>query len=363
MAAQIAADDGLDRDPGFLPDFCSAAVVFGLVIFVALLAIVLVVAGQPAPGQLWSGLARVSLFLLWIALTAAAVLCYTRPRLEALGPRRGGMAALAVLAGVVGLVSAIAWMLSAWWAGRTGLPPDAVIRSGPGRFVAGNVIVGLIVGGAALRYFYVSQQWRRNVEMEARSRIRALQARIRPHFLFNSMNTIASLIPSSPDRAEEAIEDLSDLFRASLADAGSMIRLKEELEIAKGYERIESLRLGGRLRVDWDVADLPMRALIPGLSIQPLIENAIYHGIERLPEGGLVTVRGRRLDDHRVEVSVANPVPRKGTPASRTGHRIALENLRQRFEIAYGREGEVAIDDTDERYEVRLRFPEATEVS
>ncbi len=362
MAAQFAADDGFDRDPGFLPDFCSAAVVFGLVLFVALLAIVLVVAGQPGPGQLWSELARVSLFLLWIVLTAAAVLCYTRPRLEALGPRRGGMAALALLGGVVGLVSAAAWILSAWWAGRTGLPPDAVIPSGPGRFVAGNVIVGLIVGGAALRYFYVSQQWRRNVEMEARSRIRALQARIRPHFLFNSMNTIASLISSSPSRAEEAIEDLSDLFRASLADAGSMIRLKEELEIARGYERIESLRLGERLRVDWEVSELPMGALIPGLSIQPLIENAIYHGIERLPEGGAVTVLGRRLDDRRIEVAVSNPVPRDGAPAARPGHRIALENLRQRFEIDFGRHGEVLTRDTEQGYDVRLRFPETTEV-
>jgi two-component system sensor histidine kinase AlgZ len=358
MAAPTAAEDGLGRDPGFLPDFCSPGVVLGLVLFVALLAIVLVVAGQPASGQLWSALARTSLFLLWIALTGAAVLCYTRPRLEALGPTQGGIAALAILALVVGAVSAAAWALSAWWAQRTGLPMDTVVSGQPGRFVLGNTVVGLIVGGAALRYFYVSQQWRRNVEMEARARIRALQARIRPHFLFNSMNTIASLIPTAPERAEEAIEDLSDLFRASLADAGSMIRLKEELEIARGYERIESLRLGDRLRVDWDIDSLPMRAMIPGLSIQPLIENAIYHGIERLPAGGTVTVSGSRTADQRIEVSVRNPVPGNDAPASRSGHRIALENLRQRFAIAFGRDGEVAIDETGEGYAVKLRFPE-----
>jgi two-component system, LytTR family, sensor histidine kinase AlgZ len=144
-----------------------------------------------------------------------------------------------------------------------------------------------------LRYFWVAAQWRRNVEAEARSRIRALQARIRPHFLFNSMNTIAALTRSDPARAEEAVEDLADLFRASLSDATSTVTLKEELELSRIYQRIEQHRLGDRLAVEWRIKALPLRARIPALSVQPLLENAIYHGIEQLAGGGTVVVEGR----------------------------------------------------------------------
>ena len=121
------------------------------------------------------------------------------------------------------------------------------------------VMIAAVVGAMTLRYFYVSQQWRRSVELEARARIHALQARIRPHFLFNSMNTIASLTRSNPAQAEEAIEDLSDLFRVSLSDARAQITLQEEIEIARTYQRIEQLRLGDRLQVRWDVGALPPR--------------------------------------------------------------------------------------------------------
>src|SRR5690606_35547004 len=115
-----------------------------------------------------------------------------------------------------------------------------------------------------------------------------LQARIRPHFLFNSMNTIASLTRSNPEQAEQAIEDLADLFRASLGDAHTQISLEDELEIARTHQRIEQLRLGDRLRVSWDIDGLPPRAQVPCLIVQPLLENAVYHGIEMLPAGGTV---------------------------------------------------------------------------
>ena len=175
-------------------------------------------------------------------------------------------------------------------------------RASTGRFLLPNVGIAAIVGALALRYFHVAHEWRRSVELEARSRIRALQARIRPHFLFNSMNTIASLTRSDPARAEEAIEDLSDLFRVSLSEARAQITLREELEVARIYQRIEQLRLGDRLQVRWKVADLPAEAIVPSLLLQPLLENAIGHGIEPLPEGGTVTIEGHAEGgdrDHR----------------------------------------------------------------
>ena len=149
-----------------------------------------------------------------------------------------------------------------------------------------------MVTALALRYFYVTHEWRHNVELQAKARVHALQARIRPHFLFNSMNTIAALTRSNPARAEEAVQDLADLFRANLNEKRNQISLAEEIDVARTYQRMEQLRLGDRLHVDWKIDSLPTDALVPGLTLQPLLENAIYHGVEPRPDGGVVTVTG-----------------------------------------------------------------------
>jgi two-component system sensor histidine kinase AlgZ len=191
--------------------------------------------------------------------------------------------------------------------------------------------------------------------MEALARIRALQARIRPHFLFNSMNTIAALTRTDPARAEEAVEDLSDLFRGTLRDSDRPLTVREELELARIYQRIEQLRIGARLRVEWDVEGVPMQAKMPSLMLQPLLENAIYHGVERLDGGGTVTISGR-VDAGRLVFTVANPLP-KSEPFQRRGHRLALDNIRERLGLAYGERGVVDVESDSERYRVTLRFP------
>jgi len=218
-----------------------------------------------------------------------------------------------------------------------------------------NLLIAAIVGALALRYFYVASEWKRSIELEARSRVRALQARIRPHFLFNSMNTIASLTRSDPARAEEAIEDLADLFRISLSEARAQITLREELEVARIYQRIEQLRLGERLQVRWKVAELPPDAVVPSLLLQPLLENAIGHGIEPLPEGGTVTVQGRG-EGNQVVIEISNPVSATARSV-RNGNRMALDNIRQRLELAFPGRASVTVDDGGELYRVTLRFP------
>ena len=179
-----------------------------------------------------------------------------------------------------------------------------------------NLAVCAIATGLALRYFYVTHQWQANVEAEAQSRVRALQARIRPHFLFNSMNTIASLTRSNPKVAEQAIADLSDLFRASLREHRERIPLAHEIEIARAYERVERLRLGERLQVDWQVDGLPMDAKVPALILQPLLENAVYHGIEPLDQGG-DHPRKRQAGRHagRPDHRQSRVAPRRRAPA------------------------------------------------
>ena len=222
-------------------------------------------------------------------------------------------------------------------------------------FLVRTFATSTIVIALAMRYLYISSEWRRSIVLEAQSRISALQALIRPHFLFNSMNTIASLTRSNPQQAEEAVEDLADLMRANLNSSGERTTLKQELETAAIYQRIEKLRLGDRLKVKWDVADLPMRALIPGLTIQPLLENAIYHGIELLPDGGEVRVTGKRNNDV-LDISISNPVAVDQTRKT-GGNKMAMSNIRQRFELAYGHRAEVEVRESETEYSVQIVFP------
>jgi two-component system sensor histidine kinase AlgZ len=254
----------------------------------------------------------------------------------------------------VGLVSE-----AAFWLGRMlGSGPDTGGGWFPtehASFVLRNLALATLITAPLLRYFYVSQQWQRNVRREAESRLNALQARIRPHFLFNSMNTIAALTRSNPDAAEQAVEDLADLFRASLRDGRQLIPLDEELEISRVYQRMEQHRLGDRLRVEWHLPTLPAGAQLPGLTIQPLLENAIYHGIEPSSAQGTISIRATVVEG-TIEVEVTNPLPASGL-GSRAGHGLALQNIRERLELAFGAGGDLTVDAAPERYTVRLRFP------
>ncbi len=348
-------DNTVSDTPFYLPDFCAPRMVFAIVLIAELVALTLSLAKAPTLQIFWIELAKSSLFLLWIGLLSAAVLCLARPHLARTTVARATTISLLLLLITTGIVSDAAYWLGQYWIDRTGDIEGTLFPTYRFRFLAQNLLIGGIVGSLALRYFYVSNEWKRNVQMEARARISALQARIRPHFLFNSMNTIASLTRTNPSRAEEAIEDLADLFRATLGDSKSQLRMKEELELARIYQRIEQLRLGDRLSVKWDVQDLPMRALIPGLTIQPLLENAIYHGVEPLPEGGTITVSGKQQDGD-IRIRVTNPVP-ENIEHAREGNRHALANIKQRFEIAYQGRASVTVEDDEQQFKVTIVFP------
>jgi two-component system sensor histidine kinase AlgZ len=340
----------------YLPDFCSTRIVFLIVLIAELVALVLTLAGT-SDLDFWSVLARTSFFLLWIGLGSAVVLCLLRSSLARLPVTRASAMALLLILATTLLVCELAFRLGEAFA-PPGTELGALFPSDHGPFLVRCGFISLIIGALVLRYFYVTHEWRRNVEMEARSRIHALQARIRPHFLFNSMNTIAALTRSNPRQAEEAVEDLADLFRANLSEARAQIPLKEELEVARIYQRIEELRLGKRLKVEWRVNEVPMRALVPSLLIQPLLENAIYHGIERLAEGGTVVVAGER-NGNSLKLSVANPVPTDSQAGerSREGNRIAIANITQRLELAFPGESGIETTQSEGQYVVTLTFP------
>jgi two-component system, LytTR family, sensor histidine kinase AlgZ len=356
----MAASSSEPRGPAttfFLPDFCEPRAVLAIVLIVELVALVFAIARQALHRAFWIDLATSSMFLLWVGLTCAAVLCRARPWLHTRPAPQASMITLGLLVGTVALVSELVFQVGrVLGAGAPG--PGSIFPVDHAGFLLRNVTVGFIVSALALRYFYVSTEWKRSIEMEAVARIRALQARIRPHFLFNSMNTIAALTRSSPVHAEQAVEDLADLFRASLSDANARISLRDEFEIARTHQRIEQLRLGDRLVVHWDIDELPMRAQVPSLIVQPLLENAVYHGIEMLPKGGTVSIVGRR-DGGMLRIEIRNPITPQTGYSEREGNRMALENIRQRLELAWPGRTRVEMEQTEDEFCARLIFPYA----
>jgi len=352
-AAPAASPAVRGKSDYFLPDFCEPRMVLAVVLIAELLALVLALA-RPVGAGFLTELARISVFVQWAGLTTSALICSLAGRLQPLPARQLTLVLFALLGANIVVLSALAVVVGNWLDSRglgAGLFPAEFWP-----FVLRNVAVALIVGALLLRYFFVSDQWRRHVRAEASARIDALHARIRPHFLFNSLNTIAALTRSNAVRAEEAIEDLSDLFRATLRDGDAMITLKEELELARIYQRIESLRLGDRLRVEWKIESLPMRLKVPSLTVQPLLENAINHGIEPIPEGGTIRVEGRVVGA-AVQLVITNPAPPEAAATSRPGNRIALHNIRDRLRLGYGERAALAVSRDGGHFRVELTLP------
>jgi two-component system sensor histidine kinase AlgZ len=346
----IALPSAARDDSGFLPDFCNIRIIFVLVVVAELLAFILALTTAGNAAERWSSLGLLSLFIQWVSLSCAGVLCRVRRRLNRLDSPRAGIAAYLIILLLTGLAVEAA-MLTARGTGLESFLP-------PGRhdeFLRSSLAIAAIVGAVVLRYFYVQRQTRRTIEAEARARFQALQARIRPHFMFNSMNTIASLTRTNPALAEEVVEDLAELFRISLSDAGNLTTLGAELELIRRYLKIETLRMGERLRVVEETGPLPLDARVPGLLLQPLVENAVYHGIEPRPEGGTIRIDGQ-YGDGMITLCVTNPLP--AAPARRAaGNHMALANIRERLQLHYGRLGRLEAGPQDDLFQVRVAFP------
>jgi two-component system sensor histidine kinase AlgZ len=185
--------------------------------------------------------------------------------------------------------------------------------------------------------------------------LQVLRARMRPHFLFNTINAVLGIVRTQPKQAETALEDMADLFRLAMSDARDLVPLQKEIELSKQYIALEQLRMGERLRVDWEMQDLPRDALIPLLLLQPLLENAVYHGIEPLPQGGCIKVVVRR-NGNELQLKVENPC----LPLSEGTHRgnqIALRNIRERLNLLFDVEARYEVESGKDFYRVEIALP------
>jgi two-component system sensor histidine kinase AlgZ len=302
-----------------------------------------------APGNendLWVYFGLVSLGIQWTALLTLGGLYLLRQRLARLRPHSLAYFALAMLLASTWLVASISWLLmrDSWPVAPGGWLPLITRLTG----------IVLTVGLLGLAAFQNHWRGRLHAVRAKQAEVESLHARIRPHFLFNTLNTGAALVRRRPEEVERLLLDLADLFRAALAGP-RQISLEDELSLARRYVEIEALRFGDRLTVHWELPQVIPAVTVPALSIQPLVENAIRHGVEQLTGGGDVeiavsTTRGA------VVVRISNPIPRSGTD-SHHGHHVGLSASQVRIEALTDGRGSVQTHIADGRYIATVRLP------
>jgi len=215
-------------------------------------------------------------------------------------------------------------------------------------------IILLTLFVTAVVFYYFDLRRRAYSPAVTEARLQALQARIRPHFLFNSINAVLSLIRSQPKRAENALEDMAELFRVLMAENRDLVPLGNEITLCKQYLNIESLRMEDRLRVNWQIDDIPQHALVPPLLLQPLVENAVYHGIEPIPEGGEVSVTITHQQSI-LHIQISNPMQSEGS--NHIGNQMALKNIKERLALHFDLEASIRHHTKHQQYTVDIRIP------
>ncbi|MGA7594457.1 MAG: histidine kinase [Gallionella sp.] len=219
-------------------------------------------------------------------------------------------------------------------------------------------LLSAVVCSILLLYFRLRSRMLSRALSDAR--LQVLRARIRPHFLFNTINAVLGIVRTQPKLAEAALEDMADLFRMAMSDAQDLVPLGKEIQLSKQYLALEQLRMGDRLRVDWQIRDVPDEVLIPPLLLQPLLENAVYHGIEPLTEGGGISVTLNRNAD-RLHLRIENPCP-ECADLSHQGNRLALRNIRERLDLLFDVEASYQVESGKDFYRVEVVFPYVSRV-
>ena len=327
-----------------LPAFCQARMVLWIVLLAEAVAILMALAPGVSEDR-WLRLGLSSLFVQWVALLTAGLLCLLQKWLGRLPPRTLALTMLVILFGSTLLVSSVAYSTLT----QVGWEP----QTNPSLFTIHNLAIAAVVGSIGILIFSLHLERSQRLAAQSRAELDALQARIRPHFLFNSLNTIAGLIPSHPEEAENALLGLSSLFRAAL-HAGTQGTLPQEIELTQQYLALEQWRLGNRLRIEWDLPDPVPAVMLPTLTLQPLVENAIRHGIEPRRDGG--TLRITLTDSRRsIVLLVENPLPE--TPSKHQGNGVAIANIRQRLELLYGDRARLTAGPIEGGYRAKLVIP------
>jgi two-component system sensor histidine kinase AlgZ len=340
--------------PHTLPDLGSARTGLTLMALAQIVVVVLVLGRHAILNtDAWNDVAFLTVLAQSIAIACILTLKILATPLRHLSVGAGlafAMAAM-LLAGYL-VIEGLLWALHAL--GQ--LPERWPEWRGP--LIARALLLTAAAALPALWLLTTRHREQREVEQLRQDRLAALHSRIRPHFLFNGMNSVSSLIRSDPEVAEKALQNLADVFRALLADPRKLVPVTAESELVRQYLEIEKLRLGDRLHVRWTVSKVPRGALMPTLTLQPLVENAVYHGIEPSFAGGTIEVQVW-AEEEFLNVTITNPVPEILNPVQRRqqGNRMAMDNVRERLYSHFGDKAILENFKQSEKYIVKLRLP------
>lgn len=324
-----------------LPDFRSLGVILRTLLLANGLALSAILLGANSWSSVMQYFLRSAALLQPILLSSLLLLYILQPKLELFPYRQGVMSSLAIVA-----VSALG---AIFLGGDLYLP----VHGNYTFFVVRQVMLSILAAAVILMYF----RWRHAILSPAiyQAHLQALQARIRPHFLFNCINTVLSVVRNDPRRAETALEDMSDLFRMAMTASDDMVALSQEIELSRRYLELEKLRLGERLQVEWHSEHLPPDAMTPPLLLQPLLENAVYHGIEPLPEGGVIRIN-IGLQAGEIVIAIQNPRA-ENHEARHDGHKLALANIRERLALLFDIEAHYMVESSYNFYKVQITMP------
>ena len=320
-----------------LPNFRNLGILLRILVIVNVLAIGAAIARAATLEGAWDEFVQMSALVQPVTLLAVLALVALNSALQRMSYTAG--------AAIVGCVTlgATLLVLFAVQSAYGQESPASPVRNG---------VLTLITTGILLVYFEL--RGRALSPAIAEARLQALQARIRPHFLYNSINAVLSLIRQDPKRAETALEDLADLFRVVMGDSRELSPISREIELCRQYLEIEQLRLGDRLKVAWRIDNMPPDALVPPLLLQPLLENAVYHGIEPRVQPGEISIDiyASRSQLHAV---LRNPYAREGK--HHVGNKMALANIRERLQLHFDAEATLDTRVGEDTYQVHITLP------
>jgi two-component system sensor histidine kinase AlgZ len=336
----------------FLPEFGTFNMLIRFVVLAELLAVIITIGrNTDFTERAWQDFSLLSLFAVSIALCCIIVLKLAAPLFRRTSTGTGSVLAVVLLLlvtalgtdGMIYLLYELGLIDERWPAWRESL----MIRS---------LMITGILGTLGLRYLILRERTEIGSKLQQESKLQALQSRIRPHFLFNSLNSVASLTRSDPSKAEAVLHDLADLFRVLLADARKLVPVSAEREISRQYLEVEKIRLGDRLQVKWNVSNIPRAALMPALTLQPLLENAIYHGIEPRFAGGTIKIE-MWAEGETLNIMISNPLPDVRKENHGKGNKLAQENIRQRLATQFRGAASMQVIQEGGLYHVKVKMP------
>lgn len=328
--------------PDELPNFRTLGVMLRILLISNALALLQAILMAGAWTDVAQHIMQIATLLTPVLLASLLLLWAAQPWLSRLSYWHGALAVTALV---------IALTLSVYYFGiKIYMPLD---RADSYFEMVQYVLLSMIVCGILLLYFRLRSKVLSRAVNEAR--LQVLRARIRPHFLFNTLNAVLGIVRAQPKQAETALENMADLFRMAMSDARDLVPLGREIQLSKQYLALEQLRMGERLRVDWQMQDVPDDVLIPPLLLQPLLENAVYHGIESLPQGGSIQILLRRNGDE-LHLKVENPYAVRADAPHR-GNKVALRNIRERLDLLFDVEARYQVESGKDFYRVEIIFP------